>query len=103
MNILNDTQTYETFMKNEKSIIKFSTPWCGPCKILDPVFDRLDIEFSEVEFGKVDIEENSILQEVYDLRSVPTLIFFKDGEEIHRHIGAISENSFRSKIIELFS
>ena len=88
-------------LKNDKLVIvDFFATWCGPCQMLAPVIANLDKKYSdEVEFYKVNIDESQESAIRYGVMSVPTLIFFKNGEEIERQIGYMDEEEL-SKIID---
>ena len=88
-------------LKNEKLVvIDFFATWCGPCQMLAPILANLDKKYNdEVEFYKVNVDENQDAAIRYNVSSVPTLIFFKNGEEIERQVGYMEEDEF-SKLIE---
>lgn len=79
----------------EKTIVDFYATWCGPCKMLSPVFEELSKE-SDINFVKVDIDNHEDLCREYKVMSVPTLILFENGKEIKRTIGFIP----KEKLIE---
>lgn len=72
-------------------MVDFWATWCGPCKILTPVMERLalDYEGKDVVIGKVDVDDEGALAQRYGVMSVPTVIFFRNGEEIERKVGAM--------------
>lgn len=67
---------------------KFSASWCGPCKSLAAVIDKIKPDYPDVTFEDIDIDENQAMAKEYNIRSVPTLIRFKDGIEVNRFQGA---------------
>lgn len=72
-------------------LIDFMAEWCGPCKMQDPIIEKLKEKFDgKIEFKKVDIDENSELADKYKIRAVPTLIIEKDGNVLQRYIGVTS-------------
>lgn len=79
----------------EKTVVDFYATWCGPCKMLGPVFEEVSNE-SDIKFVKVDIDEHEDLCREYKVMSVPTLILFEDGKEVKRNIGFIPKD----KLIE---
>lgn len=79
----------------ERVIVDFYATWCGPCKMLGPVFEEVSKE-SSIKFVKVDIDEHEDLCREYKVMSVPTLILFENGKEIKRNIGFIPKD----KLIE---
>jgi thioredoxin 1 len=78
---------------NEDCIVAFSTSWCGPCKMLAPILETI----TEVTVYKVDADTEAELCLEYKIRTVPTIISFKEGKEYKRNIG----NQPKNKILEL--
>lgn len=74
----------------EKTVVDFYATWCGPCKMLGPVFESVAQE-SNIKFVKVDIDEHEDLCREYKVMSVPTVILFENGKEVKRNIGFISK------------
>lgn len=68
--------------------IKFSATWCGPCKHMEPTVEKLANEFSTATFLAVDIDEAPELVQKYKIRTLPTLVIIKDGQEVERVIGS---------------
>lgn len=79
----------------EKTVVDFYATWCGPCKMLGPVFEEVAKE-SDIQFVKVDIDDHEELCREYKVMSVPTLILFENGKEVRRNIGFIPKD----KLIE---
>lgn len=65
--------------------------WCGPCKMLAPIVDMVSENEEDVDFYKVDVDENSDLAEEYKVMTIPTLLLFKDGELMDKSIGFITK------------
>ena len=75
-------------------IIDFWAPWCGPCKMMAPVFVKTAKSFPlKVLFAKVNTEDEQQLGARFGIRSIPTLMIFKDGKEVNRTSGALDETS----------
>ncbi len=98
------TITKENF---ESEVIKCRTPvlvdfwaeWCGPCKMLSPVLDELANEKGDsVKIAKVNLDDNRELSVEYNVKSIPMLLFFKDGEVKDEVVGLISKDTIASKL-----
>lgn len=72
------------------TVVDFFATWCGPCKMLAPILDAAAAEHSDVQFCKVDIDEEMSLATQYQIMSVPTLLFIKDGAVVKKSIGLVS-------------
>ena len=83
------------------SIIDFTATWCGPCRMMKPIFHKLAEDFAgEYNFVSIDIDEHPELAEKYQIQAVPTFIFLDaDGNEGNRKTGAISEKEFRDELL----
>ncbi|MBD3167947.1 MAG: thioredoxin [candidate division Zixibacteria bacterium] len=70
-------------------VIDFWAEWCGPCRMVAPIVEELSEEYNgKVKFGKLDVDANSNTPAKFGIRSIPTLLIFKGGEEVGRLIGA---------------
>lgn len=96
-------QIIDEVLKNEGLVVvDFFATWCAPCQMLAPVIAELDKKYSdEVQFYKVNVDESEEIAMRYGVSSVPTLIFFKDGEEIDRQVGFAEEDEISSWIEEM--
>lgn len=73
-------------------VVDFWAPWCGPCKMVSPIVDQLAQELSgKVVFGKVNVDENPTVSNIFGIQSIPTLMIFKDGTAIDGMMGAASK------------
>lgn len=89
----------ELLSSNKVVVADFSATWCGPCKAMGPTIDELAIEYEgKALIGKVDIEANDDLTVKYGIRSVPTLVFFKDGMVVDTLVGLKSKAEIEGKI-----
>ena len=76
-------------------IIDFGASWCGPCKMFAPVFEKVKADYSgSYDFKKVDVDEESDLAQKFNIFSVPTVVAIKDGKEVARVSGYMSEAQF---------
>ncbi|KAG7879922.1 hypothetical protein KL905_001415 [Ogataea polymorpha] len=69
-------------------VIDFFATWCGPCKMIAPMLEKFSAEYSSFDFYKVDVDELPEIASQYDVTSMPTILFLKDGKEVKRIIGA---------------
>ena len=85
---------------DETVLVDFYADWCGPCKKLAPVLDELAQETPDARVAKVDIDRSPKLAEQYGVRSIPTLILFKDGKPVTRRTGLNSKASLKELIAQ---
>lgn len=89
INHLTDKNLGEFISNNEKAVIIFSAPWCQPCKALTPIIIELSADNEDVSFGKINIEENEGSVDLYNIRSVPTVLYFKNNNLITTTVGGL--------------
>lgn len=95
-------ENFETTISTDKlAIVEFSADWCMPCKALKPVLTKLSEEDTDVIIGTLDVDDNPDISIKYNIRNVPTTIFFKNGKEIHKIVGNAHKAIFQEKINEL--
>ncbi|KAK6453691.1 thioredoxin-like protein [Scheffersomyces xylosifermentans] len=69
-------------------VVDFFATWCGPCKMIAPLLDKFSKEYSSAKFIKVDVDEFGEIAQEYEVSSMPTVIFFKEGKIVNKVIGA---------------
>ncbi len=78
-------------------VVDFWAPWCGPCKMMAPIFEQVSADMkTRALFVKVDTEQEQALAGQFNIRSIPTLAVFKQGKEVARQAGAMDANTLRS-------
>lgn len=82
-------------------MIDFAAAWCGPCKMMAPVIHELANEVAGVKIATVDVDEQSGLGQQYNIMSLPTFLFFKDGKVMDQMVGVQDKNTLRAKLEEL--
>lgn len=86
----------EEVVKSDKPVIvDFWAPWCGPCKMLTPVFESLASEMDTVKFVKVNIDDAEEITDKFSIMSVPTLIVVKDGKVLAQKAGAMTKDQLK--------
>lgn len=81
------------------TVVDFWAEWCGPCHIIAPHIEALSQEYAgKVNVGKLDIDRNPTIARQYGIRSIPTIIVFKDGEIFDKHVGVASKAQIATKI-----
>ena len=93
---------FDATVKEGISMVDFWAPWCGPCRMLAPVIDELAEEFEgKANICKVNSDEEQDLAVKFGVRSIPTILFMKDGEVVDQMVGAASKQAFADKINSL--
>ena len=84
------------------SVVDFWATWCGPCQMLHPILDQLaDEEGDRITVYSVNVDENQNLATEYGVMSIPTLLFFKAGEQVDRTVGLMQLPALKKKVEEL--
>ncbi len=88
---------FEGFKDEEVSVVQYSAAWCGPCKSLKPIMDKLAVEYKDkANFYYADIEDSAInTASQAGIRGVPTVIIYRKGQEIDRKVGGVPESNMR--------
>jgi len=78
--------------------VDFWAPWCGPCKIMEPIVEQLALEIEVAEVGKVNVDDHSELAQRYNILSIPTFIIFKGGQPVEQFSGTMSKDQLKEKL-----
>ena len=95
-----DANAFNKLLDNKSTfVVDFFATWCGPCKMLGAVLEKIAPE-QNFDILKIDIDENSQLAESYEVMVVPTLLFIKDGEVVGRESGFFSQEKFADLVTQ---
>ena len=93
----------EIFKKDQSIVVEFGADWCGGCHIYEPMLEEL-IKKSKgkIKVGKVDVDCDKKLKDLYGIQEIPTLLFFKNGQMVDSIIGVVPKEILETKINEMF-
>ena len=85
--------------KSDKPVlVDFWDVWCGPCQMMAPILHELETEMPDVQIGKVNVDEQMDLARQFRVVSIPTLIIFKNGQEVQRMVGVTSKEELKDAL-----
>lgn len=98
-----NSQNFETLLASGKPVVvDFWATWCGPCQMVGPLIEELAQEYDgRVILGKCDVDQDSDLPAQFNVRNIPTILFFKDGQLAKKLVGAQSKEVLKSAVEEL--
>ncbi|HLA91709.1 MAG TPA: thioredoxin [Gemmatimonadaceae bacterium] len=83
------------------TVVDFWATWCGPCRMIAPILDQLAVEYQgKVKVAKLDVDNNQQTAFRYNVRSIPTLLFFRDGKLVDQVIGAVPKSALAAKFAQ---
>jgi thioredoxin 1 len=102
---ITDSNFTEMVNKNEGvSVVDFWAPWCGPCKMIGPIIDELHNEYEgKAVIGKVNVDDNPNTSMEFGVRSIPTILVFKNGEIVNKKVGVASKAELQKMIEDAMS
>ncbi|MEJ2542702.1 MAG: thioredoxin [Calditrichaceae bacterium] len=101
---LNDNNFESEVINSDKPVlVDFWAEWCAPCRIIAPIVEEIAGEYGEqLKVGKLDVDGNPQVSMNYGIRSIPTLLIFKDGKPVDQIIGAVAKDAILDKVKPLF-
>ncbi|MDR0894680.1 MAG: thioredoxin [Prevotellaceae bacterium] len=94
----------ELITEGSPLVIDFWAPWCGPCRMVAPIIEELADEYEgKVRIGKCNVDDNNDVAAAYTIRNIPTVLFFKDGRLVDKHVGSTGKSTYKAKIDALIS
>jgi thioredoxin 1 len=101
LNVTDETFASEIGGASGLSMVDFWAAWCGPCRMVAPIVEQLAGDFQgRVKVAKVDVDANPRIAAQFNIRSIPSILFFKDGQHVDTVVGAVPKPALERKIQE---
>jgi len=95
MKVISGDEFQNAINSNKSVIVQFSADWCGPCKRLSPVLDEFAIQRDDLSVFKVDVEQSQNLAELFEIKSIPKVVLFRNGTQVSESIGMMNEEKLK--------
>jgi len=86
-----NSANFDTVTSQGLVLVDFWAEWCGPCKMMHPIFDRMAKKYRHIKFARVNVDQNQNISMKFSVQAIPTFIMFKDGRQVERMMGAVGE------------
>lgn len=94
MNYIKSEKEFDEIIKKDKVIVDFYAEWCGPCKLLSPILEKVSDEL-KLDTYKVNVDEAEDVARRYGIMSIPTVMIFSKGKEVNKHVGYMEEEELK--------
>ena len=101
--ILNESNFWEVLQKNMRVLVDCYADWCGPCKMLEPIFEQLAGIHQNILFGRINVDFAPKISNQFQIRSIPLMLFFKNGQVVNTLLGAQSYETIETHIKRFLS
>jgi len=101
--ILNELNFWEVVQKNARTLIDCYADWCGPCKMLEPIFEKLAVIHQNILFGRINVDFAPKISKQFQIRSIPLMLFFKNAHLVDTLLGAQSYETIEAHIKRFLS
>ena len=99
LHVTDDSFENDVIKSDQPVLVDYWAEWCGPCKMIAPILDEVAESYSDkVKIAKVDVDQNSQVSAKYNIRGIPTLMLFKEGQIVATHPGALNKTQLTAFI-----
>ncbi|QBQ07352.1 thioredoxin [Spiroplasma gladiatoris] len=91
--IISTTEEFNAEISKPNTVVDFYADWCGPCKMFAPLFDQVSQEATDSNFIKVNVDELREVADKYEIKSIPTVVKFENGNEVKRNVGSLGKDA----------